>query len=80
MEYDWLFSDTFLDESTISEPIDEPIWTTSDGNKIPLSKMTNSHILNCINKLRGTRSKWLEIFRDEYKRRKESSIKTGFYF
>ena len=28
---------------------DELIWTTRDGTKIPLRKMTDEHIKNCLN-------------------------------
>lgn len=83
--YDWLFDDPpIVKVVQTEEPLDEPVWTTKKGQKIPLSKMTNSHICNCINMLkdRGHRTeyedKWLYILRNEYLKRLNNPIQSNF--
>lgn len=82
--YDWLFEETEEDEpkEDLSFSVSpEPIWTTADGDKIPLSKMTSSHIINCIKLLtrKGlVKNHWYQIFQDELKRRKASKLETSF--
>lgn len=81
--YDWLFDDSSTEVHQAEESSDEPVWVTGKGDKIPLSKMTNSHIGNCINmlKVRGRSAyeeKWLTIFRNEYLRRLNTPIEGGF--
>lgn len=39
----------------------EPIWTTRDGQKIPISQMTDTHLVNSIKLLERTaEAKWYE--------------------
>ena len=50
------------------------IWTTKDGTKIPVSKMTDSHILNTINLIKRKDRHdyylpWIKVFEEEMRRR-----------
>lgn len=47
------------------------VWTAKDGTKIPVSKMTTSHIKNCIRMLEDTMNAdgWIDIFNKELSRR-----------
>lgn len=65
--YDWLFdesSETLEDSPKAGQSFevsatDDPIWTTKDGNKIPLSRMETRHICNCIKLLESKHNhKW----------------------
>ena len=88
--YDWLFedSDTIAEKDTqeeksksVSFSVIEPIWTTANGDKIPLSKMETRHICNCIKLLESKRkfkNKWYQIFQDELARRKAGKLETSF--
>lgn len=71
--YDWLFDDSSTEVHQTEESSDEPVWTTAEGKHIPLSKMSSSHIHNCINMLKGKRSvqaeKWIANFTKEINRR-----------
>lgn len=84
MDYDWLFgegSETLEDSPSQSFEVFEPIWTTKDGNKIPLSKMATSHICNCIRLLESKneyKNLWYRIFKNELKRRKANKLETSF--
>lgn len=83
-DYDWLFgedSETLEDSPSQSFEVSEPIWTTKDGDEIPLSKMTTSHICNCIRLLesRGKfKHKWYQIFKSELERRRANKLETSF--
>lgn len=85
MDYGWLFgenSEISEDSPSQSFEVSEPIWTTKDGEKIPLSKMETRHIRNCIRLLesRGKfKHKWYRIFQDELERRKASPLETSFF-
>lgn len=80
--FDWLFEDSPVIVSQTEESSDEPVWTTAQGDKIPLSKMTNSHIGHCINMLKGRKdhhsTTWLMIFREEFLRRLHTPLNQGF--
>ena len=88
--YDWLFedSDTIAEKGTQEEKsesvtfsVTEPIWTTANGDKIPLSKMETRHICNCIKLLESKskfKNKWYQIFQDELARRRASKLETSF--
>lgn len=90
MNYDWLFEDSntltekvSLEEKSKDETfsVSEPIWTTSTGDKIPLSKMETRHILNSIKFLESKKmfkNKWFRILNDELTRRRTSQLKTSF--
>lgn len=73
--YDWLFDDSSTEVVQTEESSDEPVWTTAKGDKIALSKMTSSHICNCINMLKDRHhrsdyeNKWLNILREEFLKR-----------
>ena len=44
------------------------VWITRDGTPVPLNRMTESHIVNCIRKIersRNWRKAWLEPLRLE---------------
>lgn len=45
-----------------------PVWTTKNGTKIPVSKMTDDHIKNCMSMV-GMDDIWYEVFDAELKRR-----------
>lgn len=60
---------------------DDPIWTTKDGNKIPLSKMETRHICNCIRLLESKhmyKHKWYRIFQNELERRRTGQLETSY--
>lgn len=85
--YDWLFgesSETLEDSPKAGQSFevsatDDPIWTTKDGNKIPLSKMETRHICNCIRLLESKHHhKWYRIFQNELERRKAGKLETSF--
>ena len=99
--YDWLFEDSDIIKDAPEEksesasfPVEEPIWTTANGDKIPLSKMETRHICNCIKLLEskgkfkhkwGVSEKrkrfletWYRIFKDELERRRASKLETSF--
>ena len=88
--YDWLFedSDTIAEKDTqeeksksVSFSVTEPIWTTANGDKIPLSRMETRHICNCIKLLESKskfKNKWYQIFKDELARRRASKLETSF--
>lgn len=69
--YDWLFEDSdtigdALEEKSngASFSVEEPIWTTAKGDKIPLSKMETRHICNCIRLLESKnmfKHKWYRM-------------------
>ena len=46
-----------------------PKWTTRDGKQIKVSKMTTSHIQNCLKYVRGVSDEWENIFRKELRKR-----------
>lgn len=54
------------------------IWTTKEGKKINISKMDESHILNCINMLKRNHSPfaslYIPMFQKELKKRYESAF------
>jgi hypothetical protein len=72
--YDWLFEDNSCVEKVddeVKEVGEEPIWTTKDGKKIPLSKMSTMHITNCLKLLNLNKNqKWYKIFSEELEKRK----------
>lgn len=87
--YDWLFgesSETLEDSPKAGQSFevsatDDPIWTTKDGNKIPLSKMETRHICNCIRLLESKHMyhhKWYRILQNELERRKAGKLETSF--
>lgn len=88
--YDWLFedSDTIAEKDVQEEKsesasfsVTEPIWTTAEGDKIPLSKMETRHICNCIKLLESKnmfKHKWYRIFQDELARRRAGKLETSF--
>lgn len=88
MNYDWLFedSDTIKDapeekSESASFSVEEPIWTTAKGDKIPLSKMETRHICNCIKLLESKnmyKHKWYRIFKEELERRRASKLEASF--
>ncbi len=54
-------------------PAPELRWTTKDGDSIPVSKMTKSHLKNTIKLLKRRKEDadfWIAIFEDELKERK----------
>ena len=83
--YDWLFGECSEDSPIVSQSseIPEPIWTTKNGDEIPLSKMETRHIINCINLLESKgkhKHKWYKIFQDELIRRRNSPLLTNYSF
>lgn len=81
--YDWLFGECSEDSLIVSQSseIPEPIWTTKNGDKIPLSKMETRHIRNCVRLLETKgkfNHKWYKIFQEELERRKTSKLETNF--
>lgn len=86
--YDWLFEDSDTIKGAPEEKsesasfsVEEPIWTTTKGDKIPLSKMETRHILNCIKLLESKgmfKNKWYRILNDELTRRRASKLKVSF--
>ena len=54
---------------------DFTIWKTRNGRKIPVKEMSDNHLLNTINMLKGDdlsllEEAWLKVLTKEYKRRK----------
>lgn len=99
--YDWLFdesSETLEDSPKAGQSFevsatDDPIWTTKDGNKIPLSRMETRHICNCIKLLESKHNhkwedsekhkcffleSWYRIFQNELERRRTSQLETSY--
>lgn len=82
--FDWLFGDPSPELVQTDRSPDEPVWTTAKGDKIPLSKMTNSHICNCINLLKDLphrserNNEWLNILRNEYLKRLNTPLDQEF--
>lgn len=87
--FDWLFGES--PETSEDSPkagqsfevsaTDDPIWTTKDGNKIPLSKMETRHICNCIRLLESKHMyhhKWYRIFQNELERRRTGQLETSY--
>lgn len=65
-------------EST-SFQVPEPVWTTANGNKIPLSKMETRHICNCIKLFESKNMyKWYRIFKEELERRRTGKLESSF--
>jgi hypothetical protein len=51
---------------------DELVWQTKDGELIPVSKMKDTHITNCVNLLKRRiedANFWIASFEDELKER-----------
>ncbi len=86
--YDWLFEDTdtiggVLEEKSESTSfqVPEPVWTTANGDKIPLSKMETRHICNCIKLFESKnmyKHKWYRIFKEELERRRTGKLESSF--
>lgn len=78
MDWDEYEADAYFAEKQIYDDIETQakteIWTTKDGNKIPVREMTTSHIQNTINLIKR-RDKydyylpWLRVFEAELQRR-----------
>lgn len=65
-------------EST-SFQVPEPVWTTANGDKIPLSKMETRHICNCIKLFESKNMyKWYRIFKEELERRRTGKLESSF--
>lgn len=86
--YDWLFgesSETLKDSPKAGQSFEvsttEPIWTTTKGDKIPLSKMETRHICNCIRLLESKhmyKHKWYRILQNELERRKAGKLEASY--
>lgn len=82
--YDWFFEDTIggvLEEKSESTSfqVPEPVWTTANGDKIPLSKMETRHICNCIKLFESKNMyKWYRIFKEELERRRTGKLESSF--
>lgn len=100
--FDWLFgesSETLEDSPKAGQSFevsstDDPIWTTKNGNKIPLSKMETRHICNCIRLLESKHmyhhkwgdsekrkrflESWYRIFQNELERRRTGQLETSY--
>lgn len=59
-------------ESPENKPIYVPddIWKTSSGEEITVSGMTDEHIYNCLQFVKGKNPYWEYVFQNEIKRRK----------
>ena len=68
-EEEWRDKDAEI--KILNDRFNKRIWTTSNGTTINVSDMSNKHINNCIDMLKGKglASKWIVIFEDELKRR-----------
>lgn len=58
--------------------VDFTIWKTRNGKKIPVKEMSDNHLLNTINMLKGEgddisllQEAWLKILTKEYKKKKK---------
>lgn len=47
------------------------IWTTRDGDEIPVKNMTKQHLINTVNMLKRNNSdrEWIKVLEDELKSR-----------
>lgn len=53
----------------VGNPSNE-VWTTRDEQRIRVGDMTDNHVRNCYNMVRGTRSEyWQNIFKMEMEKR-----------
>ena len=63
---------------------DYSIWITKSGQKIPIIKMTDSHLLNTINFINRnanpTNEKWFDILSIEVQKRKLSTPNKSEFF
>jgi hypothetical protein len=75
--YDWLFDNNGEEEKPEEVIIDEPCWTTREGVKIPLSKMTSRHIVNCL-KFISKKHPWRAALLNELEKRKKQPLKGDF--
>lgn len=61
----------FLQQLCYHKIIGEIVWRTAEGKCIPLSKISNNHLLNIINMLKrnNEQPEYLEIFNKEFLKR-----------
>ena len=68
------------EQEDLDRRLEEKIWTTEEGQKIPLNEMSDEHIKNCISYFSRKRlvncertetrlKKWKTVWKDELKRR-----------
>ena len=56
-----------------------PVWTTKNGKKIPVSKMTDEHIEACM-RIVGEDDQWYSVFKNELKRRNSNKVNNAEKF
>lgn len=82
MNYDWLFGDSSqTSKDKQSFEVCEPLWSTKDGTKIPISKMTTTHICNCIKLLERKnmyKCKSYQDLKNELEQRKAGKLEVSF--
>lgn len=66
-EYEFYSNHHFYGEDTIKAGRNDLQWTTKNGEQIPLTMMTDSHLKNCLKMFieKDMESEWIPIFMAE---------------